>query len=145
MLHINDLTYRIEGRPILDSATAAIPSGHKVGLVGRNGAGKTTLLRLLKGEISPDDGSISIPRNAKLGHVAQEAPGGDDSLIDWVLSADTERASLLDEAEHATDPDRNRRDSDPSVRYRRAFRPGSGRTHPLGPRLRRGSASPRLP
>jgi ATP-binding cassette, subfamily F, member 3 len=106
MLHINDLTYRIEGRPILDSATAAIPSGHKVGLVGRNGAGKTTLLRLLKGEIAPDDGSISIPRNAKLGHVAQGAPGGDDSLLDWVLSADTERASLLAEAEHATDPHR---------------------------------------
>ena len=106
MLHINDLTCRIEGRPILNSATAAIPSGHKVGLVGRNGAGKTTLLRLLKGEIAPDDGSISIPRNAKLGHVAQEAPGGDDSLLDWVLSADTERASLLAEAEHATDPHR---------------------------------------
>jgi ATP-binding cassette subfamily F protein 3 len=106
MLHINDLTYRIEGRPILEQATVAIPSGHKVGLVGRNGAGKTTLLRLLKGEIAPDDGSISIPRNARLGHVAQEAPGGDDSLIDWVLSADTERASLLAEAEHATDPQR---------------------------------------
>ena len=106
MLHINDLTYRIEGRPILEQATVAIPSGHKVGLVGRNGAGKTTLLRLLKGEIAPDDGSISIPRNARLGHVAQEAPGGDDSLIDWVLAADTERAGLLAEAEHATDPQR---------------------------------------
>lgn len=106
MLHINDLTYRIEGRPILEQATVAIPSGHKVGLVGRNGAGKTTLLRLLKGEIAPDDGSISIPRNARLGHVAQEAPGGDDSLIDWVLSSDTERASLLAEAEHAADPQR---------------------------------------
>ncbi|CEJ87648.1 putative ABC transporter, ATP-binding protein with duplicated ATPase domains [Hyphomicrobium sp. GJ21] len=106
MLHINDLTYRIEGRPILEQATVAIPSGHKVGLVGRNGAGKTTLLRLLKGEIAPDDGSISIPRNARLGHVAQEAPGGDDSLLNWVLSSDTERASLLAEAEHATDPQR---------------------------------------
>jgi len=106
MLHINDLTYRIEGRPILEQATVAIPSGHKVGLVGRNGAGKTTLLRLLKGEIAPDDGSISIPRNARLGHVAQEAPGGDDSLIEWVLAADSERASLLAEAEHATDPQR---------------------------------------
>ena len=104
MLHINDLTYRIEGKPILERATAAIPSGHKVGLVGRNGAGKTTLLSLLKGEVSPDDGAISIPRNARIGHVAQEAPGGDDSLLDWVLSADTERASLLADAEHATDP-----------------------------------------
>ena len=106
MLHINDLTYRIEGRPILDGATAAIPTGHKVGLIGRNGAGKTTLLHLIIGDLSPDDGTITIGRNSKIGHVAQEAPGGGDSLLDWVLAADTERSNLLNEAETATDPTR---------------------------------------
>ncbi len=106
MLHINDLTFRIEGRPILEGATVAIPTGHKVGMVGRNGTGKTTLLRLIIGELAPDDGSISIPRHAKIGHVAQEAPGGDTSLLDWVLEADIERSSLLAEAETATDPTR---------------------------------------
>ncbi len=104
MLHINDLTYRIEGKQIFDAATAGIPSGHKVGLVGRNGSGKTTLLKLILGELAPDDGTISTSRSAKIGHVAQEAPGGDDSLIDWVLSSDTERSALLAEAETATDP-----------------------------------------
>ena len=106
MLHLNDLTLRIEGRPILDGATAAIPGGHKVGLVGRNGAGKTTLLRLIMGEIAPDDGAIKIPRGARIGHVAQEAPGGDLSLLGTVLAADTERAALLTEAESATNPAR---------------------------------------
>jgi ATP-binding cassette subfamily F protein 3 len=106
MLHINDLTYRIEGKPILEGATVAIPTGHKVGLVGRNGAGKSTLLRLIIGEIAPDDGSISTVRGARIGYVAQEAPGGEASLIDWVLSADAERARLLAEAESATDPNR---------------------------------------
>ncbi len=103
MLHINDLTYRIEGKLILDAATAGIPTGHKVGLVGRNGTGKTTLLRLVTGEIAPDDGSITTAKGARIGHVAQEAPGGEDSLIDWVLAADTERAQLLAETETATD------------------------------------------
>lgn len=106
MLHINDLSYRIEGRLILDGATAAIPAGHKVGLAGRNGAGKTTLLRLLTGELSPETGAVSVPGGAKIGHVAQEAPGGEDSLIDWVLAAHKERADLLAEAETATDPER---------------------------------------
>ncbi|MEW5963923.1 MAG: ABC-F family ATP-binding cassette domain-containing protein [Pseudomonadota bacterium] len=106
MLHINDLTYRIEGRLILDHATVAIPTGHKVGLVGRNGSGKTTLLKLVTGELAPDDGAIQTSRGARLGHVAQEAPGGAETLIDWVLSADTERSALLAEAEHASDPDR---------------------------------------
>ncbi|MGF1456410.1 MAG: ABC-F family ATP-binding cassette domain-containing protein [Alphaproteobacteria bacterium] len=106
MLHINDLTYRIEGRLILDRATAAIPAGHKVGLVGRNGAGKSTLLKLIQGEIGPEGGTIGLPRNARMGSVAQEAPGTEDSLIDTVLAADKERASLLAEAETATDPHR---------------------------------------
>jgi ATP-binding cassette subfamily F protein 3 len=106
MLHINDLTLRIEGKLILDAATAAIPTGHKVGLVGRNGTGKTTLLRLVTGELAPDDGAISTAKGARIGHVAQEAPGGEESLIDWVLAADRERASLIAEAETASDPHR---------------------------------------
>jgi ATP-binding cassette, subfamily F, member 3 len=106
MLHINGLTYRIEGRPIFEGATAGIPAGHKVGLVGRNGAGKTTLLRLITGEIAPDDGAVGWPKTTRLGYVSQEAPGGDVALIDWILEADTERASLLAEAETATDPGR---------------------------------------
>ena len=106
MLHINDLTYRIEGKPIFDQATAGIPTGHKVGLVGRNGAGKTTLLRLVSGEIGPDGGSVSIGKNDRIGIVAQEAPGGPERIVDWVLSADTERSRLLAEAETAHDPHR---------------------------------------
>jgi ATP-binding cassette subfamily F protein 3 len=106
MLHINDLTYRIEGRLIIDAATAAIPAGHKVGLVGRNGTGKTTLLRLITGELHADDGSIGLPKGTRIGHVAQEAPGGETSLVDWVLSTDLERHALLAEAETATEPER---------------------------------------
>lgn len=106
MLQITDLTYRIEGRMLLNQASATIPTGHKVGLVGRNGTGKTTLLRLITGDLSPDDGIVTWPKSSRLGYVEQEAPGGDDTLIDWVLAADTERAALLEEAETATDPQR---------------------------------------
>ena len=106
MLHINDLTYRIEGRLLFDKATAGIPDGHKVGLVGRNGTGKSTLIKLISGEIPLDDGTIRMPRNHKLGVLAQEAPGGEESLLDTVLAADLERASLLEEAETATDGNR---------------------------------------
>lgn len=106
MLHINDLTYRIEGKTLLEGATAAIPDRHKVGLVGRNGTGKSTLLRLITGAIAPDEGSISIPKHARIGQLAQEAPGGPESLLDTVLAADTERAGLLAEAKTATCPER---------------------------------------
>jgi len=106
MLHINDLSFRIAGRPLFEHATAAIPEGHKVGLVGRNGTGKTTLLRLIAGEIHADDGSISYPKNARLAHVSQEAPGGPETLLETVLAAHTELAALTAEAETAHDPHR---------------------------------------
>jgi ATP-binding cassette subfamily F protein 3 len=106
MLHINDLTYRIEGRTIFDKATVGIPAGHKVGFVGRNGSGKTTLLKLIAGELHPDDGSIRVPRATRIGWVTQEAPGGPDSLIEFVLAADKERHRLLWEAETAHDAER---------------------------------------
>ena len=106
MLHINELTYRIDGRLILDAASAVIPSRHKVGLVGRNGVGKSTLLRLILGDAVPDSGSVGVPRHARIGTVAQEAPAGERSLIDTVLAADLERTALIEEAAHATDPGR---------------------------------------
>lgn len=95
MLHVNDLVYRIGGRVLLDGATAHIPAGQRVGLVGRNGTGKSTLLRLILGETAPDAGDITVRPRASVGRVAQEAPAGDDSLLDTVLAADTERAALL--------------------------------------------------
>ncbi|GAB6051435.1 ABC-F family ATP-binding cassette domain-containing protein [Magnetospira thiophila] len=106
MLHINDLTFRIGGRLLFEQATLAIPTGHKVGLVGRNGCGKSTLFRLLTHDRTPDGGSVSIRPQARVGLVAQEAPSGADSLLETVLAADTERAQLLAESETATDPQR---------------------------------------
>jgi len=106
MLRITDITYSVEGRPLFEGASATIPTGHKVGLIGRNGTGKTTLFRLIRGELSLEGGSITLPSRARIGGVAQEVPGNEASLLDTVLEADTERAELLAEAETATDPTR---------------------------------------
>ncbi|MDZ4088716.1 MAG: ABC-F family ATP-binding cassette domain-containing protein [Tabrizicola sp.] len=106
MLKIEDITYNVEGRPLFEGASATIPTGHKVGLVGRNGAGKTTLFRLIRGELALEGGSITLPQRARIGGVAQEVPSSETSLIDTVLAADTERASLMAEADTAQDPHR---------------------------------------
>jgi len=104
MLTIDGVTYRIAGREILRGASARLPAGRRIGLVGRNGAGKSTLLKLILREAQPDLGDISKPAAWRVGAVAQEAPGGPESLLETVLAADPERNDLLARAEHETDP-----------------------------------------
>jgi ATP-binding cassette subfamily F protein 3 len=106
MLSVNDMTYRVAGRVLFERASLAINKGERAGLVGPNGSGKTTLLKLIAGELQPDEGGISLPRNLRLGRVAQDAPSGPESLLDTVLAADRERKALLAEAETVRDPGR---------------------------------------
>src|ERR1700680_1620154 len=106
MLVIDDLTVRIAGRALLESASARIVPGARIGLVGRNGSGKTTLFNVIAGDISPEHGSIELPPRWRIGRLAQEAPNGPESLLEVVLKADRERSALLAEAETAHDPHR---------------------------------------
>jgi ATPase subunit of ABC transporter with duplicated ATPase domains len=46
--------------------------GDRIGLVGPNGAGKSTLFALLLGDVSPDNGTIAIEKNATIGFLPQE-------------------------------------------------------------------------
>lgn len=105
MLRFKDFTYRISGKILLDSANVTIPSGHKVGFVGRNGVGKTTVLKLITGHLSPSGGEIIIPQNWKIGITTQDPPGGDRSLIDTVLAANKE----LYELKQLADNDKQRK------------------------------------
>ena len=106
MLNFTNVTVRLGGRTILDRASAALPPGSRVGLIGRNGAGKSTLMRIVAGLADPDEGSVEMPRGARMGYVAQETPGGTATPHETVLAANTERAALLAEAEHNHDPHR---------------------------------------
>jgi ATP-binding cassette, subfamily F, member 3 len=103
MLHLNDISLRVGGRLLLEAATVHVPAGHRVGLVGRNGSGKTSLLRLIQGETQPDAGTLRLRKGARIGWVAQEAPGGQATPREVVLAADRERARLLAAAEHTLD------------------------------------------
>ena len=106
MLTIDGITVRLGGRPILERASAAIPQGARVGLIGRNGAGKSTLMKAIIGEIEPDEGEIARSPKIRIGYIAQEAPSGSVTPEEAVLAADVERTRLLAESESCTDPHR---------------------------------------
>ncbi|WP_433908740.1 ABC-F family ATP-binding cassette domain-containing protein [Sphingomonas yabuuchiae] len=106
MLNLNGITVRLGGRTILDGASAALPPGSRVGLIGRNGAGKSTLVRVIAGQLEADDGACEMPKGAKLGYIAQEAPDGTATPFETVLAADMERAELMERSETESDPEK---------------------------------------
>jgi len=106
MLSIQGLSYRVGARTLLNNVSVNIPAGHRVGLVGPNGAGKTTLFKLISGELAPDGGEISFIKGSTLGFVRQDMPDDGSSILDIVLTSDTERTALLKEAEATEDLDR---------------------------------------
>src|ERR1700730_17874682 len=109
MLTISDVTYRVggkRGRALLDHASAQIPEGSKLGLVGRNGIGKSRLLDLVRGRLAPEDGDIYLPRDHRLAFRAQEAPSGSGTPLATVLAADRERSRLMAELDAEPAPER---------------------------------------
>jgi len=106
MLNLSGITVRLGGRTIIDDATAKLPPGGRIGLIGRNGAGKSTLVRVIAGMLEADGGDVAMPRGSRLGYIAQEAPGGDATPFETVLAADIERAALMEESEGCEDAHR---------------------------------------
>jgi ATP-binding cassette subfamily F protein 3 len=106
-LILENVSYSIAGRNLLERASLMVDPGRRVGLIGRNGAGKSTLLKLIAGELAADGGTIRLGQRVRLGYVAQEAPGGAVTPLEVVLAADVERTELLAAADDsATAPER---------------------------------------
>ncbi len=103
MLNITDLSYQIGPRTIIENGNICVMDGWRVGVIGRNGAGKSTLFKLISGDLIPDGGGVSISVGQKMGIVRQDMPETDDALLDVVLAANEEMASLWRRAETETD------------------------------------------
>ena len=85
---VNDLTISFEqDRRILDGISFRIDRGEHVAILGGNGCGKTTLLRLLTGELTPDQGSISVSRGARIGYVRQMNTEMNAGTVEEVLKS----------------------------------------------------------
>ena len=86
IINFKEISFSIGGVQLFENTSAFVPTGHKVGIVGRNGTGKTSLFKLVLKELALDSGVIEVPKNYKIGAVAQEAPSTEETLINTVLS-----------------------------------------------------------
>jgi ATP-binding cassette subfamily F protein 3 len=94
MINLKNVTLRRGTKVLLDKASVTLNPGEKVGLVGRNGAGKSTLFALFNGTLTEDGGDFEMPRQWRMGQVAQNMPETDQAASDFVLEGDTRLADL---------------------------------------------------
>ena len=73
-------------RVLFEGVSFELSARDKVGLVGVNGCGKTTLFRILTGEEAPDEGSVSVNRETRLGATQQSVDGMTDTVYDATLA-----------------------------------------------------------
>ena len=85
MINFKEISFSIGGVQLFENTSAFVPTGHKVGIVGRNGTGKTSLFKLVLNELTLDSGVIEIPKNYKIGSVAQEVPSTEETLMNIVF------------------------------------------------------------
>ena len=101
MLTITDLSLQRGGIRLLDSVSLTVQSGQRVAIVGANGAGKSSLFQLLLGELSPEQGSASLPGGCRIAQMAQEVAATSRSARDFVLDGDLDLRRLEGELQQA--------------------------------------------
>ncbi|MFS8609327.1 MAG: ATP-binding cassette domain-containing protein [Gammaproteobacteria bacterium] len=94
MLTLSNITLRRGPRVLLRNLSVAVYPGWRVGVVGRNGSGKSSLFAMLLGELAPDEGEISLPRDLSIAAVEQETPATPQPAIEYVLDGDAELRAL---------------------------------------------------
>ncbi len=110
MIRLEQVNLQRSGNYLLESVSLTLKPGYKIGLIGANGCGKSTLLALIRGELQPDQGDVTVSRGQRIAHMAQEVEHLDRSALDFVLDGDTELRKIqnqLAEAEASADHNRS--------------------------------------
>ncbi len=88
ILSVSNIHKSFEEVPVLQNVSFHIEDYEKAAIVGINGAGKTTLLRIIMGELSADEGVVTLSKDKSVGYLSQhQTVSGDNTIYDELLSA----------------------------------------------------------
>ncbi len=86
---------------LVEHGSAALYDKHKIGIIGRNGCGKSSLFAAIRGELTPDLGSISVPSGLRISSVSQQTPALETSAVEYVIDGDKQLRELQRQREEA--------------------------------------------
>ena len=95
LIKLDNISKYFGSRMLFENISFEISEGEKIGFIGENGIGKTTLLKIITGEISHDDGTITKNNILKIGYLSQQAPEDKNTTVfDEVLTAHSHLINL---------------------------------------------------
>ncbi|HLS43088.1 MAG TPA: ATP-binding cassette domain-containing protein, partial [Paenalcaligenes sp.] len=103
MIKGSQLSLRRGTKLLLDNANFTIHPGERVGIVGKNGAGKSTLFALLKHELEPDAGQLSMPESWRVASVEQEISDRLRPAREFVIDGDNRLRTIQQQRAQCTD------------------------------------------
>ena len=71
LVRLNDVSVSFDGNPVLREAFFRLEPGDRVGLIGKNGSGKSTLLKLVLDQLQPNEGTVTVGDDVKIGYFSQ--------------------------------------------------------------------------
>ena len=95
LLNVSHISKSFGEKGVIKDATFTVDDGSKVAIVGNNGTGKSTLLKIIVGEITPEEGDVTLKKDATFGYLAQyQEDNFNKTILDTVLSARSDLLSL---------------------------------------------------
>ena len=94
MIQFKNITIARGTKSLFEAASFQLHAGHKVGLTGANGTGKSSLFALLRNELHAEKGTLEMPPNWVIAHVAQETPALNLPALAFTLEGDAELSQV---------------------------------------------------
>ncbi|WP_046173365.1 ABC-F family ATP-binding cassette domain-containing protein [Domibacillus indicus] len=71
MITVQDVSLRFGDKKLFEDINLKFTPGNCYGLIGANGAGKSTFVKILAGDLEPQTGHVSMPKDARLAVLKQ--------------------------------------------------------------------------
>lgn len=103
MIKLDQISLQRGSKFLLEQASAVFHPGQKIALIGANGSGKSSLFQLLLGQLTADEGSVTIPVQWRIAHMAQEVATSNRRALDFIIDGDHQLRKIeaaINKAEH---------------------------------------------